>query len=44
MSIFDKAFDRATGYNSSSGLFSREEEEEDRLDSSNEKATIDRMD
>ena len=31
MSIFDKAFDRATGYNSSSGLFSREEEEEDNM-------------
>ena len=28
MSIFDKAFDRATGYNSSSSIFSREEEED----------------
>ena len=31
MSIFDKAFDRATGYDSSSSIFSREEEEEDNI-------------
>ena len=31
MSIFDKAFDRATGYDSSSSIFSREEEEEDSI-------------